>query len=438
MKDRTSPRSRETSLGAWFLLLLVLGLTLIGKVGAGTGHAATPVVLTVSPTTAVPAQHLLLSGSGFAAGETISFAWDTTTLGATAHADANGSFSGIAETVPLATTAGSHTLSARGATSGRLAHAFMTVPAPYVSASPLVVTPGQQFTVTASGFAALETIVFLWDGKSIGTTTATSSGALPDSRGHVPANAAPGTHTFEIEGQTTHHTARVTMDVAATAPAATSTPIPAVGPALPAGVYHMVGSLVASAGAQVSHVEGILTLQAGADGALAGSTLRPTSGATVSVSGAGNRGVLAFDTGGLHFDGHSTAVDANRLSGLFTNSSGGTIGFWVATRIVPQQMGTHYTFTGKIQSGPDAGMSYAGSLELWGDTYGGLLGWLATGAGTTLNVAGQSVNGNVNMGIVVRTGTPMFVSGTTVAGGNLQGTVVGPLAGDQGLWTANK
>ncbi len=55
-----------------------------------------------------------------------------------------------------------------------------------------------------------------------------------------------------------------------------------------------------------------------------------------------------------------------------------------------------------------------------------------------LPASGQDVNGNVNMQIVVRSGTPMFVSGTTLAGGNLQGTISGPLAGDQGSWTATK
>ena len=44
----------------------------------------------------------------------------------------------------------------------------------------------------------------------------------------------------------------------------------------------------------------------------------------------------------------------------------------------------------------------------------------------------------MNMLIVVRTGTPMFVSGTTLAGGNLQGSISGPLAGDEGTWTARK
>jgi hypothetical protein len=207
---------------------------------------------------------------------------------------------------------------------------------------------------------------------------------------------------------------------------------------LPAGVYHYVGSLVASAGAQVSHVNGILTLRVGADGTLSGSTLRLTTGITVAVSGLASQGRLTFDANGMHLDGHSTAVGRNRVSGFYTGTTGGTIGFWVATKIARGQNGSLYAFTGNITSGPDKGTTYTGTLERWGDTFGGLLGWLRLTNGTILHVSGQSVNGNINMLIVVRTGTPFFASGTTILGGNLRGTIAGPLAGDEGAWTAIK
>ena len=207
---------------------------------------------------------------------------------------------------------------------------------------------------------------------------------------------------------------------------------------MPAGTYHFVGSLVASAGAQVSHVEGILDLRVSSSGALSGSTLRLTSGPTISVSGAGSSGRLSFVANGMQLNGSSSAVSLNRLSGLFTGANGSTLGFWVATRVAPGQMGTHYAFTGNIGSGPDAHLTYRGTLELWGDTYGGLLGWLTLDNGQRFNVSGQSVNGNVNMLVIVRTGTPFFGSGTTISGGNLRGTIAGPLAGDTGTWTATK
>ena len=141
---------------------------------------------------------------------------------------------------------------------------------------------------------------------------------------------------------------------------------------------------------------------------------------------------------GQTFIGSSTAVGPNRISGLFGRTAAGGAGFWVATRVSSTQMGNQFAFNGTLSSGPDAHTVYSGTLELWGDTFGGLLGWLTQKGGTVLPASGQDVNGNVNMQIVVRSGTPMFVSGTTLAGGNLQGTISGPLAGDQGSWTATK
>jgi hypothetical protein len=188
-------------------------------------------------------------------------------------------------------------------------------------------------------------------------------------------------------------------------------------------------------GQQVVHVEGILTVQVAADGSFTGSTLHLTSGVTTTVTGFASQGRFFFDANGLHLRCQTTAVSINRNSGLFTGFGGNTLGFWVATRVAPSQNGTPRTFTGHILSGPDRGLTYAGTITLWGDTYGGLLGWLQLADGSVLNVNGQSVNGNVNMLIVVRSGTPMFVTGTTVLRGDLRGTIAGPLAGDEGTWT---
>ncbi len=211
------------------------------------------------------------------------------------------------------------------------------------------------------------------------------------------------------------------------------------GPPIGASVYHFSGSLVPSLSAQVSHVDGILTLQVGPDGNLAGSALRLNTGGAVPVGGSGAHGlVLSFTALGLSLSGQSSAVAYNRLSGLFNAPNGGTNGFWVATRIAAAQQGVRYTFSGKVDSGPDVGTTYDGALELYGDTCGGLLGYLTLRDGTLLRVDGQSVNGNVNMLVVVRAGTPLFASGTMMLGGNLRGTIAGPLAGDQGSWTATR
>jgi len=430
------------------------------------GQAATVIVtipaptLSVSSLTVVPRQSVTVSGAGLGARETVLVYWNNVILPGTASTNAEGAFSRPV-IVPVQTSTGTASLKAVGQKSGRVVQLAVTVKgtspaptatahrgaptatpipaAPAITVSPMVVVPQGRFDISGRGFGANETVIFLWDGTAaLGSAATNAAGSFSGAVEVAPANAAGGTHLFIVEGQATHRRAQVNMLVSVSAPAPTSTAVAASGPALPTGVYHFTGSLVASPGAQVSHVAGILSLQVAADGSLNGSTLRLTSGATVPVGGSGARGLLAFDAEGLHLDGHSTAVSGNRLSGLFTNSAGGTDGFWVATRIAQGQAGTHYNFTGHIASGPDSGMTYAGTLELWGDSYGGLLGWLTLGGNTVLNLNGQSVNGNVNMLIVVRSGTPMFASGTTISGGNLQGTIAGPLAGDQGTWTATK
>jgi len=91
----------------------------------------------------------------------------------------------------------------------------------------------------------------------------------------------------------------------------------------------------------------------------------------------------------------------------------------------------HYAFDARLSSGPDAGTRYAGTLDLLGDTYGGLIGWLRLPGGTVYPVDGQQVNGNVNMLVIVRAGTPFFVVGTT-GGSAYRGNLAGPPAADQG------
>jgi outer membrane protein assembly factor BamB len=74
--------------------------------------------------TASPAGVVTTQGSGFAPGETVNLALDTTGLGA-ATADANGAFSATTLVVPDQTTLGAHQVNATGATSGSGAQASL-------------------------------------------------------------------------------------------------------------------------------------------------------------------------------------------------------------------------------------------------------------------------------------------------------------------------
>jgi len=414
-----------------------------------TGQAANEPSLRVSPGTLAPGEKFTIAGFGFKAGEAILFYWGKGLLSGTVGTNRSGAFSGAYQYTPTKTAPGTHYIKATGVSSHLSASVAVNVPAPTAAITPLAAAPRQQLTLSGSGFGAYETVSILWDAATtLGTTKANSHGVVS---GHiyVPANAPGGSHVVLIKGAKTGINLTVALAVTALAPTQTPIVVPATpkplatvapsGPPIGAGVYHFSGSLVPTLGAQVSHVDGILTLQVGPDGNLAGSALRLNTGGVVPMGGSGAHGlVLSFTALGLSLSGQSSAVAYNRLSGLFSAPNGGTNGFWVATRIAPAQQGVRYTFSGKVDSGPDAGTTYDGALELYGDTYGGLLGYLTLRDGTLLRVDGQSVNGNVNMLVVVRAGTPLFASGTMMLGGNLRGTIAGPLAGDQGSWTASK
>jgi len=203
-------------------------------------------------------------------------------------------------------------------------------------------------------------------------------------------------------------------------------------------LWHFTSSLVPSIGAQVTHIDGILVIPAANTPDLTSSTLHLTTGGTIQVTGSYTRTLsISMDANGMKVTGESTAISGNRISGVFTGANGGTIGFWVATAVTAARAGAKYALSADVTSGPDKGTSYDGTLTLYGDEYGGLVGSLALKDGNVLRVNGQDVNGNVNMLIIVREGTPMFVSGTTTANGSLRGTVAGPLAGDEGTWTAS-
>jgi len=455
------PHGRHVTRAALAFLIIALSCLVSGNMGRG--QAASPAIV-VSTTKAVPLQLITINGSGFGAKETVHFYWNGSLLPSDITADGNGNFSKAQMHVPSKTASGYSTLQAAGAASGLRVSRTIQIPPPAVTVTPSNLGSRRSFDITISGFGANEVVGLYWDKKDqILTGTTNDFGGMGRSGVAVPASASVGYHVLRVLGGLSLRAVDITLNVGAASgnpaptatkatapppatsvpptavpPAATNTPITAVGGAMSSGTYHFTGSLVASAGAQVSHVDGILLLKVGPDCSLAGTMLRQSSGAMLPIAGSGAHGLtLAFDADGLHLNGASTAVSANRVSGLFTNGSGGTMGFWVATLITPNQVDTRYAFTASISSGPDAGMAYRGTLELYGDTYGGLVGFLTLDSGSEYRVTGNSVNGNVNMSVVVRAGTPFFATGTEV-GGNLRGSVYGPLSGDQGTWTATR
>jgi len=103
--------------------LLVVGSCLLALLGIGafagpSSAASTPyppptcASISVSSTVVSPGEAITVDGSGFVAGATVHILFDSTTVLATASADANGEFS-VSVTMPTDAT-GNHTISADG------------------------------------------------------------------------------------------------------------------------------------------------------------------------------------------------------------------------------------------------------------------------------------------------------------------------------------
>ncbi len=206
--------------------------------------------------------------------------------------------------------------------------------------------------------------------------------------------------------------------------------------------FHFAGTLLPTVGAPLLHLNGILSLQPNpATGSFNNhATLLLSDGREfTSLSGSlhGKTLNLSFTDGKLQIIARGTVVGGNRISGVFIDQSGvQTQGFWAATRATTASL-VHYTYTSQTTAGPDAGHNLSGTLDVLGDTYGGLIGFLHVSGGTVYPVSGQLVNGTVNMQIIVRSGTPFFVVGAA-SGTGYSGDLAGPLAGDQGTWSAQR
>src|SRR6476646_2915971 len=93
------------------LPLLAIGLFLPSLALGRSAHAADP-ALSVNPTSVAAGGAFAVSGSGFAANQTLVLKLDSTTLSAAVVTDGSGVFGPTNYTVPAGTTSGSHPISA--------------------------------------------------------------------------------------------------------------------------------------------------------------------------------------------------------------------------------------------------------------------------------------------------------------------------------------
>jgi len=203
-------------------------LTARGTTSGKTASAALTLNAVTATLTVVPASStrggtVTVSGSGFAAGETVTVTIDGVSEPlAIARTGATGLLAATSLTIPYTATVGAHTLTATGEVSGRKATAPLTLTAVVATVSlvPATTNRGGLLTVSGGNFAAGEAVTITADGviTPLATMTATAQGLLTPTGVSVPYTLATGPHTLRLTGATSGRAATAPFTVAPLAP----------------------------------------------------------------------------------------------------------------------------------------------------------------------------------------------------------------------------
>jgi hypothetical protein len=181
---------------------------------ASASYTVTPAI-SLTPGAGVVGSSVAVSGSGFKANGGITVTFDGSSVATDCTADASGSFSPCAFTVPQATE-GPHTVTASDGTNS--AWVLYTV-TPTISLNAIAGTVGSMVTLSGSSFKASSSLTLTFDGAPLstsGTCTADESGNLPTTNNcafTIPA-ATGGPHTVTVSDGTNTGTAPFTVNAA--------------------------------------------------------------------------------------------------------------------------------------------------------------------------------------------------------------------------------
>jgi hypothetical protein len=189
------------------MLILVLALV-VTVLGVSSGVVQAAGYITISPSSGPSGTSVTVYGYGFTSGESANITFDGTTV-ASGIFVSSGTWS-YTITIPTAAT-GSHTIGAIGSVSGSVPGVTFTVVSRTITLSRTSGSPGTSVTVTGTGFNAGETVSITFDGSTVKSTAADSSGYL-NTTITIPASTA-GSHTIAAYGSTSGYVAGVTFTV---------------------------------------------------------------------------------------------------------------------------------------------------------------------------------------------------------------------------------
>ena len=180
--------------------------------------------ITLSPTTGPATTPVTITGTGYASTSALTFTFAGATISPTEVSpttDATGSFTvHITVPVPSPNTAGAKAVVARDASTNS-ATANFAYTLSQVHFSTTTGSVGSTVTVTGSSFIPGSALTIQFDGSTVSTVTATSTGTIPSGTSFTVPSTTSGTHRLTV--LTTHGTVSTTSSTTAPAPAVAPT-----------------------------------------------------------------------------------------------------------------------------------------------------------------------------------------------------------------------
>jgi uncharacterized repeat protein (TIGR01451 family) len=201
-------------------LLAVAGLPLL----LFTGSAAASGSLTISVSSGSAGQRVVLSGGGFAPGESVQPYWDYGMTGSLAEKSfyvynpivtAGAAGTATSDLFVPVVPSGSATVSLVGLTSNVVDTANFTV-VPRLDTGAAMAPAGTTLTLTGWGFGPREAVNVQWPGAAIVKASTDSKGYFQGKTFTIPAGTAAGTYTVTATGLTSNITTSATVTVGPT------------------------------------------------------------------------------------------------------------------------------------------------------------------------------------------------------------------------------